>query len=266
MYELKDSPLKGKGLFAATTISKGRSILSEKSTSVSCLAINTNPDTISIEQFQHIKKRCYNDRNCMRVFQNYLQEYISKDPPSDPARVLSQSASFGALGQFEAYMSSLEPADFTILDRLAGQYKIPIGELKRQFFFVSMNTIGTVSGYTPEGDVICGQGLFPELQQVNHSCEPNCTIAFKGDKKYHLFSLRSIEPGEELTYKYCSDFSASFFTPCRCQKCTTTCRTCGKTQVGLSVCGRCRSVYYCGRTCQLSDWTLHKRVCVNQTI
>ena len=36
---------------------------------------------------------------------------------------------------------------------------------------------------------------------INHSDEPN-TIKIKKDNKYHLYSIRDIKKGEELTLKY----------------------------------------------------------------
>jgi hypothetical protein len=40
-----------------------------------------------------------------------------------------------------------------------------------------------------------------EARFINHSCEPNCQ-AFIEDKRIYIYSLRTIEPGEELCYDY----------------------------------------------------------------
>ena len=47
---------------------------------------------------------------------------------------------------------------------------------------------------------------------MNHACEPNCEIqkwTVNGLYRMALFSLRNIEPGEELTY----DYNFSLFNP-----------------------------------------------------
>ncbi|KAK4895039.1 hypothetical protein LTR27_006906 [Elasticomyces elasticus] len=39
------------------------------------------------------------------------------------------------------------------------------------------------------------------------------------------------------------------------------CGICGNTGV-LFKCGRCKSLYYCSKTCQAKDWPIHKMLCV----
>lgn len=52
---------------------------------------------------------------------------------------------------------------------------------------------------------------------INHSCEPNCEIR----NKIELYAIRSIEPGEEISFSYnvitedSTSSSASFFEECR---------------------------------------------------
>jgi hypothetical protein len=40
-----------------------------------------------------------------------------------------------------------------------------------------------------------------EARFINHSCDPNCQAFIEGDKIF-IYSLRTIEPGEELCYDY----------------------------------------------------------------
>ena len=49
---------------------------------------------------------------------------------------------------------------------------------------------------------------------VNHSCRPNCYSDIIGDRVW-IRALRDIEPGEELTYDYCTDGEAGI--RCRCR-------------------------------------------------
>ncbi|KAK7178332.1 hypothetical protein PSPO01_15620 [Paraphaeosphaeria sporulosa] len=44
------------------------------------------------------------------------------------------------------------------------------------------------------------------------------------------------------------------------------CSTCQKVAPDLKRCAKCRSVYYCSRDCQKSDWKLHKKICSKNAI
>ncbi|XP_075396709.1 histone-lysine N-methyltransferase SMYD3 isoform X1 [Tenrec ecaudatus] len=46
-----------------------------------------------------------------------------------------------------------------------------------------------------------GVGLYPSISLLNHSCDPNCSIAFNGPHLL-LHAVRDIEMGEELTICY----------------------------------------------------------------
>jgi uncharacterized protein len=49
---------------------------------------------------------------------------------------------------------------------------------------------------------------------INHSCEPNCILSCDETRAF-ILTLRTIRPGEELTYDY--EYDASENVPCRCQ-------------------------------------------------
>lgn len=40
------------------------------------------------------------------------------------------------------------------------------------------------------------------------------------------------------------------------------CRACGKQGGSLSLCGKCKSVRYCSKECQVKDWKVHKKSCI----
>jgi SET domain-containing protein len=49
---------------------------------------------------------------------------------------------------------------------------------------------------------------------INHSCRPNCYVEIV-DLTIWIRASRTIEPGEELTYDYCTGGAAEI--PCRCR-------------------------------------------------
>ena len=49
---------------------------------------------------------------------------------------------------------------------------------------------------------------------INHSCEPNCEL-FRDATRVFIRTLRTIRPGEELTYDY--EYDASENTTCHCE-------------------------------------------------
>jgi SET domain-containing protein len=49
---------------------------------------------------------------------------------------------------------------------------------------------------------------------INHSCEPNCCLS-RDETRAFILTLRTIGPGEELTYDYEYDVSENL--PCRCE-------------------------------------------------
>ena len=94
---------------------------------------------------------------------------------------------------------------------------IVIGEIK-----------GTVLDEHPDDPSYCmelpsGRVLEPAapLRFVNHSCDPNCELFYWFDEdegpqedRLWLQTIRSIEPGEELSIDYCWPADAAI--PCRC--------------------------------------------------
>lgn len=76
------------------------------------------------------------------------------------------------------------------------------------------------------GLVIDGHRSGSDARFVNHSCSPNCEIqkwSVNGLFRMALFTLRDVEPGEELTYDYnFSLFNPAEGQPCRCD--TAQCR------------------------------------------
>ncbi|GAM17617.1 hypothetical protein SAMD00019534_007920, partial [Acytostelium subglobosum LB1] len=77
----------------------------------------------------------------------------------------------------------------------------------------------------PEFD---GFGLFGLQAMVNHSCEPNCLVAFEGTNQAYIKALRRIEPGEELFHTYIDENTpfeereqelVTYGFKCDCAKC-----------------------------------------------
>ena len=56
---------------------------------------------------------------------------------------------------------------------------------------------------------------------INHACKPNCeSLEHRG--RIFIKAIRTIEPGEELTYDYGEEYFKEFLAPngCRCTSCT----------------------------------------------
>ena len=55
---------------------------------------------------------------------------------------------------------------------------------------------------------------------INHSCDPNCE-SDGPDGRIFIMSLRDIQPGEELTFDYDTEYFETHIRPkgCRCNKC-----------------------------------------------
>ena len=55
---------------------------------------------------------------------------------------------------------------------------------------------------------------------MNHSCNPNCTTttwSVGGDKRIGIFSIKDIEPDEELTFNYQLMQAGNRKTKCLCK-------------------------------------------------
>jgi len=61
-----------------------------------------------------------------------------------------------------------------------------------------------------DGDVDWNPARF-----LNHSCEPNAEAEIQGDQIW-ILALRTIRPGEEITFNYSYDFEGYEENPCRC--------------------------------------------------
>ncbi len=76
--------------------------------------------------------------------------------------------------------------------------------------------------WTGRNSMIDGNIPGNTAKYVNHSCAPNCEIDLK-NKRVYIFALRTIKPGEELTYDYDTEYFEQHIKPkgCKCNKCLT---------------------------------------------
>jgi SET domain-containing protein len=67
---------------------------------------------------------------------------------------------------------------------------------------------------------IDGKGRNNIARYFNHSCNPNCDSSIRG-KRVFIYTLRAIEPGEELTYNYGIDYLKNVIgkSNCKCVRC-----------------------------------------------
>lgn len=55
---------------------------------------------------------------------------------------------------------------------------------------------------------------------INHSCAPNCQVRLS-NRRIYIFALRTIRPGEELSYDYGEEyFELHLAGICRCSVCS----------------------------------------------
>ena len=62
---------------------------------------------------------------------------------------------------------------------------------------------------------------------ANHSCKPNLEVEIV-KKRVLLRTIRSIEPGDELTYNYGHDYLINYIPRCKCAHCVKTTRGRGR--------------------------------------
>jgi hypothetical protein len=69
------------------------------------------------------------------------------------------------------------------------------------------------------GKVLDGSPRWNRARYINHSCAPNCEAELHKGHVY-IHALRDIQPGEELSYDYGSEYFEAFIGEnCRCLKC-----------------------------------------------
>jgi SET domain-containing protein len=84
-------------------------------------------------------------------------------------------------------------------------------------YLFEINTRWTVDGY-PRANI---------ARYANHSCKPNMEVEIVR-KRILLRTIRSIEPGDELTYNYGRDYLANYIPVCKCGHCIRTTRGKGR--------------------------------------
>ena len=97
------------------------------------------------------------------------------------------------------------PADQPVIEYTGEIIRFAIVE-RRQAFYEENGNVGSYIFRLEGGDeyidaTICGG----PAKFVNHSCEPNCStklMHFDGKPHIVIYSIRDIEPGEELCYDY----------------------------------------------------------------
>lgn len=77
--------------------------------------------------------------------------------------------------------------------------------------------------YVEEGEYIDAASDPNPIKYINHSCSPNCESEQDG-KRIFVRALRSIAPGEELTYDYCLLVDKEDDEPYTCRCNTPNCR------------------------------------------
>ena len=71
---------------------------------------------------------------------------------------------------------------------------------------------------------IDGSARTNTARYVNHSCQPNAETTVSNRRRVWIWALRSIKPGEEITYDYGQEYFEGIIEPmgCKCEKCAQT--------------------------------------------
>ncbi|MSR70698.1 SET domain-containing protein [Candidatus Kaiserbacteria bacterium] len=74
--------------------------------------------------------------------------------------------------------------------------------------------------WVSDTEMIDGNISSNTARYINHSCAPNCEADGPG-RHIYISALRTIKPGEELTYDYGEEYFNRHIKPrgCRCNKC-----------------------------------------------
>jgi SET domain-containing protein len=73
--------------------------------------------------------------------------------------------------------------------------------------------------WTSDASMIDGNIPTNTARFINHSCAPNCEARIR-DRRIYIFALRTIQPGEELSYDYGEEyFERHLAGICRCSSC-----------------------------------------------
>ena len=74
--------------------------------------------------------------------------------------------------------------------------------------------------WTSDATMIDGNIPTNTARFINHSCAPNCLVRVR-NRRIHVFALRTIQPGEELSYDYGEEyFELHLAGKCRCVACS----------------------------------------------
>ena len=89
----------------------------------------------------------------------------------------------------------------------------PVADTLKTRYFFDLENGWTIDGSSPEN----------LARFVNHSCEPNCEAAIENDRIF-FYALRDIEPDEEITIDYGSEYFDEFIRQdgCECGSCRET--------------------------------------------
>jgi SET domain-containing protein len=82
--------------------------------------------------------------------------------------------------------------------------RITHGEADRRYEDCDVNDNHTFLFVVDKRTVIDAGVGGNDARFINHSCDPNCEVEIEDDRIF-IYSLRDIEPGEELTYDYSLD-------------------------------------------------------------
>ncbi len=80
-------------------------------------------------------------------------------------------------------------------------------------YFFGVNSRWSIDG-SPRSNI---------ARYINHSCEPNAESRLSTRRRVWIWSTKTIQPGEEITYDYGKEYFEGVIEPigCRCKDCSS---------------------------------------------
>lgn len=223
-WEIKKSPISGRGLFATEPIKRGSIIMSNKPLVIgpradiageafcsNCYNICDSHQTCEKCSLLVCSKECEDSdghaKECQFIVQNWKRKHNNENNSKILGQVLVYIRFLLLTQEQKEFLNVLQKTDHQCkneeLEMLCSNYVIPEEQLKFMKTTSSVLKINSfrISANTHEQKVTL-RGLYPLSAFLNHSCMPNTRTVFKKDYSMSVYASKDIEIGEEILICY----------------------------------------------------------------